>query len=164
MVVAIVKWLLLHCLSGAMAAIAFTRLAYMNIEALRAAPPEALTHSPSQMPLSCPVAPLSQCELHKDGCGGGGGVARRARAARAPKARSYATSFGTSSGTSCAASFTCSSFMCHLRAGAGGGSRPGRRAPVHPFFFAPKKLQSDEDDQDGHFFFNHPERGDYPAA
>ena len=28
----------------------------MNIEALCAAPPEALTHSPSQMPLSCPVA------------------------------------------------------------------------------------------------------------
>ena len=29
----------------------------MKIEALCAAPPEALTHSPSQMPLSCPVAP-----------------------------------------------------------------------------------------------------------
>jgi hypothetical protein len=29
----------------------------MNIEALCAAPPEALTHSPSQMPLSCTVAP-----------------------------------------------------------------------------------------------------------
>jgi len=23
---------------------------------------------------------------------------------------------------------------------------------------------TDEDDQDGHFFFNHPERGDYPDA
>ena len=30
---------------------------FMKIEALCAAPPEALTHSPSQMPLSCPVAP-----------------------------------------------------------------------------------------------------------
>jgi len=39
-----------------------------------------------------------------------------------------------SSATSCAASFTCSSFMCHLRAGAGGGSRPGRRAPQNTFF------------------------------
>ena len=29
----------------------------MKIEALCAAPPESLTHSPSQMPLSCPVAP-----------------------------------------------------------------------------------------------------------
>ena len=29
----------------------------MNIEALCAAPPEALTHSPIRMPLSCPVAP-----------------------------------------------------------------------------------------------------------
>ena len=29
----------------------------MNIEALCAAPPGALIHSPSQMPLSCPVAP-----------------------------------------------------------------------------------------------------------
>ena len=29
----------------------------MDIEALCAAPPEALAHSPSQMPLSCPVAP-----------------------------------------------------------------------------------------------------------
>ena len=31
--------------------------ALMKIEALCAAPPEALTHSPSQMTLSCPVAP-----------------------------------------------------------------------------------------------------------
>ena len=29
----------------------------MNIEVLCAAPPEALPHSPRQMPLSCPVAP-----------------------------------------------------------------------------------------------------------
>jgi len=25
-------------------------------------------------------------------------------------------------------------------------------------------MPTDGDDQDGHFFFNHPERGDYPAA
>ena len=25
-------------------------------------------------------------------------------------------------------------------------------------------MPTDEDDQDDHFFFNHPERGDYPAA
>ena len=25
-------------------------------------------------------------------------------------------------------------------------------------------MPTDEDDQDGHFFFNHPERGDCPAA
>ena len=50
--------------------------------------PEALAHSPSQMPLSCPVAPISQRELHKDGGGGSGGVARKARAARAPKVQS----------------------------------------------------------------------------
>jgi len=62
-------------------------VASMNIEMLCAAPPEALAHNPSQMPLSCPVAPPSQRELHKDGSGGGGGVARRARAARAPKAK-----------------------------------------------------------------------------
>ena len=37
----------------------------MNIEALCAAPPEALAHSPSQIPLSCPVAPPSQRELHQ---------------------------------------------------------------------------------------------------
>jgi len=36
--------------------------------------------------------------------------------------------------TPCAASFTCSPFMCHLRAGIEGGSRPGRRAPQHTFF------------------------------
>ena len=95
------------------------------------APPEALVkapaHSPSTMPLTCPVARPSQRELHKDGGGGGGGLARRARAARAPKARSFATSCGTSSATSsvasCAASFTCSSFTCHLRGGVGGGTR-----------------------------------------
>jgi len=89
----------------------------MNIDVLCAAPPEALAHSPSQIPLSYPVAPPYQRELHKDGGGGGGGVARGARAARAPKAKSCATS--------CAASFTCSSFMCHLRAGVGGGLAPG---------------------------------------
>jgi len=38
----------------------------INIEALCAAPPEASAHSPSQMPLSCPVAPPSQREMHKD--------------------------------------------------------------------------------------------------
>ena len=31
----------------------------MKIEALCEAPPEALTHSPSQMPLSCPVVPMA---------------------------------------------------------------------------------------------------------
>ena len=25
-------------------------------------------------------------------------------------------------------------------------------------------IPTDEDDQGGHFFFNHPERGDYPAV
>jgi len=25
-------------------------------------------------------------------------------------------------------------------------------------------MPTDEDDQDGHFFYNHPERGAYPAA
>ena len=33
------------------------RSSCVNIEAHCAAPPEALAHSPSQMPLSCPVAP-----------------------------------------------------------------------------------------------------------
>ena len=51
----------------------------MNIEALCAEPPGAFAHSPSQMPLSCPVVPPSLRELHKDGGGGGDGVARRAR-------------------------------------------------------------------------------------
>jgi len=89
---------------------------HINIEALCAVPPEALAHSPSQMPLSCPVGLISQHEreLHKDG--GGGGVVRRARAARAPKAKPCATSCGKSSAASCAASFTCPSFMCRPRA------------------------------------------------
>jgi len=60
----------------------------INIEALCAAPPEALAHSRSQMPLSCPVAPPSQREMHKDDGGGGGGVAMRVRAARPPKPKS----------------------------------------------------------------------------
>jgi len=98
--------------------------------------PGSACHSLSQMPLSCPVAPPSQRELHKDG--GGGGMAGRARAARAPKAKRCATFCDTFSVASCAASFTCSSFMCHLRAGVGGGSRLGRRAPQHTFF-APQK-------------------------
>ena len=64
----------------------------INIGALCAAPPEALAHSPSQMPLSCPVAPPSQRELHKDGAGDGGvGVARR-RAPRSPKSKYGAAS------------------------------------------------------------------------
>ena len=70
-----------------------------SIEALCAAPPEALARSPSQMPLSCPVAPPSQREMHKDGGGGGCGVAMRARAARAPKPKYCATSCGTPSVT-----------------------------------------------------------------
>ena len=78
--------------------ISFSALLFINIEALCA---EALAHSPSQMPLSCPVASPSQRELHKDGGGGGGGVAMRARAARAPKTKSCATSCGTSSATPC---------------------------------------------------------------
>jgi len=56
----------------------------MNIEALCAAPPEVLAHSPSQMPLSCLVAPLSQRELHKDGGGSGGGERRDEEGARRP--------------------------------------------------------------------------------
>jgi len=46
------------------------------------APPEALAHSPSQMPLSCLVAPLSQRELHKDGGSSSGGEWRGKEGAR----------------------------------------------------------------------------------
>ena len=81
-------------------------------------------------------APISARTAQRQG-GGGGGVARRARAARAPKPKSCATSCDTSSAAPCAASFTCSSFTCHLRAGVGWGSRPGRRAPQHTFLFLP---------------------------
>ena len=42
------------------------KISVLNIEVLCEAPPEALSHSPSQMPLSCPVAPPSQREPHKD--------------------------------------------------------------------------------------------------
>jgi len=67
----------------------------------------------------CSSSPV-QRELHKDGGGGGGDDARRARAARAPKAGSCSSSCGTSPATPsaapCAASLTCPSFMCHLRA------------------------------------------------
>jgi len=56
----------------------------INIEALCAAPPEALAHSPSQMPLSCLVAPLSQRELHKDGGGSGVGEWRGEEGAQRP--------------------------------------------------------------------------------
>ena len=96
----------------------------MNIEAFCAVPPKATAHSPCQMPLSCPVAPLSQRELHKDGGGGGGGgVARRARAARVPKAGSSAAL----SATSCA---TCLSFTCRLRAALGAACVCWVRVPL----------------------------------
>jgi len=78
-------------------------------------------------------APISVRTAQRQG-GGGGGVARRARAARARKPKSYATSCATSSTTPCAASFTCSSFMCHLRAGVWGGEGSRRPAPQHTFF------------------------------
>jgi len=79
-----------------------------------------------------PSCAPSQCELHKDG--GGGGVARRARATRALKAKSCATSCGTSSTTPRAASFTCSIFMCHLRTGVAGGLASGSpRAAAYLF-------------------------------
>jgi len=62
-------------------------------------------------------------------------VARRARAARARKPKSCATSCGTSSTTPCAASSMCSSFMCHLRAGVGGGLASGLpRAAAYLFY------------------------------
>jgi len=92
------------------------------VEALCATPPEALAHSPSQTPLSCPVVPPSQRELHKDGGGGGGGggVVRRARAAWASKTKSRAEfcgkSFAAPSATPCAAFFTRTSFACRPRA------------------------------------------------
>ena len=56
----------------------------INIEAICAATPEARAHSPSQMPLSCLVAHLSQRELHKDGGGSGGGDWRGEEGARRP--------------------------------------------------------------------------------
>ena len=56
----------------------------INIEALCAAPPEALAHSPSQMLLSCLVAPPSQRELHQDDGGSGGGEWRGEEGARRP--------------------------------------------------------------------------------
>jgi len=118
----------------------------MDMEELCAAPPEALAHNrPSQMSLSCPVAPSSQRELRKKnyGGGGGGGVARRARAARAPKAKAFATSCGTSSEMSCAASFTCSSFMCHQRAGVWGGLASGSpRAAAYLLLRSPRPLRA----------------------
>ena len=92
------------------------------------------------MPLSCPVAPPSQRELHKDGGGGGGGVVMRARAARAPKAKSCATSRGTSSATPCAASLTCSSFMSP-KGRRGGGARVRVAARRSTTFF-PEGLRS----------------------
>jgi len=105
----------------------------MNIEALCAAPAEALAHGPSQMPQSCPVAPPSQRELHKDGGSGDGGVAGGARATQAPKAKSHATSCGTSSVAPCAASFTGSSFMSHQRAGGGTRVRVAARRSITLF-------------------------------
>ena len=114
-----------------------SRFAEVNIEALCAAPPETHVHSPSQTPLSCPIAPQSKRELHKDGDGGGGGVARRARPARAPKAKRCATSCGTSSATSCAAYFACLFFMCHLRTGVWGGLASGSPHAAALLFFAP---------------------------
>ena len=113
---------------------------FMNIEALCAAPPEALAHSRSQMPLSCPVAPPSQRELHQDGGGGGGGVAMRARAARAPKAMSCATSCVASSAAPCAASFTCSFFMSPKGRRVGGLASGSPRAAA--YLFSPERLRS----------------------
>jgi len=62
----------------------FALKSLINIEALCTAPPEALAHSPSQMPLSCLVAPLSQRKLHKDGGGCGRGEWRGEEGARRP--------------------------------------------------------------------------------
>ena len=102
----------------------------ISVEVPCAASQEALAHSPSQMPLTCPVAPPSQRELHKDRGGGGGGVARRASAARAPKAKFCATSCGTSSATpsaACSAAFCAASFTCPMHAHA---------RPLHPVALA----------------------------
>jgi len=97
--------------------------------ALRGNPESACPQQPEPNATELPsCAPISASrELRKDCGGGGGDVARRARAARAPEAKScnksFRTSCDTSPATSCAASFTCSSFTCHLRGSVGGGMR-----------------------------------------
>jgi len=68
----------------------------------------------TELPSCAPIS--ASCEVRKNGSGGGGGVVRRARASRAPKAKSCATSCGTSSAKSCATPFTCLSFTCRPRA------------------------------------------------
>jgi len=90
--------------------------------ALRGTPGSACPQ-PEPNATELPSCAPSQREMHKDGGGGAVGVAMRARAARAPKAKSCATSCGTSFNALRRV------LMCHLRAGMWGGSRPGRRAP-----------------------------------
>jgi len=85
---------------------------FKHRDALRGTPGSVCPQPEPRTPLSCPIAPPFQRELLKDGGGGGSGVARRARAARVPKAKSCAASFTCSS-------LTCSSFTCHLRASVG---------------------------------------------
>ena len=142
----------------------------INIEALCAEPPEEFCPQPEPNATELPsCTPISARTAQRQG-GGGGGVARRARAARAPKPKSCATSFGASSTTPCAASFTCSSFMCHLRAGVcvGGGSRPGRRAPQHTFFkkagAVGKRARSDEETVDDETFGGRGNEGSWGQA
>ena len=99
-----------------------------------------------------------------------------------PTAKSCAVSYGTSCGTSCvkscAASFTFLSFAAPKKSSATSCTAfctTPFTCDVQALYFkgAAKSMDrgangaampTDEDDQDGHFFFNQPERGDCPAA
>ena len=105
----------------------------INIEELCAAPPEAFAHSPSQMPLSCPVAPPSRRELHKDGGGGDGGVARMAQGARRPGSEGRVLRRVLWHVLRNALRRVLHVLVLHVspKGRRRGGSRPGRHAPQH---------------------------------
>ena len=76
----------------------------------------------TELPSCAPISTNRQ--LRNDSGFGGGGMARRARAARAPEGqRPSPAPRGTSSTTFCAASFTWSSFTYRPRASVEGGTR-----------------------------------------
>ena len=81
---------------------------YQHRGALRGTP-GSVCPQPEPNATELPSSPPISAQTSQRQGVGGGGVARRARAAQAPKPKSCATSCGTSFTTPCAASFTCHS-------------------------------------------------------
>ena len=107
-----------------------SEMAYKHRGALRGIPGSACRQpepNATELPSCAPISARAAQRRRRRRWWRGEEGARRP----APEDKSCATSCGTSSTAPCAASFTCLSFMCHLRADAGGLASGSPRAAAY---------------------------------